>query len=317
MVRRYVALVGTAVLVAVSVGPSHAVAEEMALLPDLRQAPVGCAGGHTVSPSRCVDWDVCLVADPSAPSGPCVTGVPAGAVRLRFTSAVENIGDGPLLVYGTRSDTGQPRMTSRQAFQSAVDGSIPASYEQSQHALPAAMYYEHAQAHQHWHMLDFEHFQLRTPSGTTVVTDRKNGFCLGDRYRTVGRLPNRPADDGSPAAELAKVLWANRCGHHAPEALSTVQGISVGYGDDYVYAVDFQWLDITAVPSGTYDVVNVVNGDRSLVEKSYANNASSIAISVRWPGGAHNPPAQITEPPQVRLLRSCPGQERCAGRILY
>lgn len=316
MVRRCVALIGTAVLVAVSMGPSHAVAEETGLLPDLRQAPVGCAGGRTANPARCADWDVCLVADPSAPNGECLERGPAGAVRLRFTTSAENVGDGPLLIYGARGDTGQPLMASRQAFQSAVDGSIPASYEQAQHQLPATMYYEPAPAHQHWHMLDFEHFQLRTTSGDTVVTDRKNGFCLGDRYRTADRLANRPADDGSPAAELAEQLRLNRCGHHSPEALSVVQGISVGYGDDYLHTVDFQWLDITAVRSGVYDVVNVVNGDRTLVEKSYANNSSTMAISVRWPGDAEGPPAQIVEPPVVRLLRSCPGQERCAGRII-
>ncbi|WP_447007513.1 lysyl oxidase family protein [Saccharothrix isguenensis] len=315
MVRRYAALVGTAMLVAVSVGPSHALAGETGLLPDLRQAPVGCPGGHTANPSQCVAWDVCLVNDASSPSSPCVARGPAGAVRLRFTTSVDNVGDGPLLIYGTRSDTGQQQMTSRQAFQSAVDGSIPASYEQAQHQLPATMYYESAPAHQHWHMLDFEYFQLRTPSGDTVVTDRKNGFCLGDRYPTADRLKNRPARDGSPAAELAEALRSNRCGHHAPDALSVVQGISVGYGDDYVHTVDFQWLDITGVRSGVYDVVNVVNGDRSLVERSYSNNASSMAISVRWPSADGSPPSQVIEPPQVRLLRSCPGQERCAGRI--
>jgi hypothetical protein len=313
MLRRYLGLFATALLVAALVGPSHAQAAGKVLLPDLRQAPVGCPGGYTGDPSRCADWDVCLVADPAAPNGECVTAGPAGAVRLRFTTSADNIGDGPLLIHGSRDHTGQSRMTARQAVQSAVDGSIPMEYAQAQHALRATMYYEPSVTHEHWHLLDFEHFQLRTPSGRTVVTDRKNGFCLGDRYATADRLPHRPGADGSPAAVLAEVLRKNRCGHHAPEALSVVQGISVGSGDDYRYTVDFQWLDITAVPSGRYDVVNLVNGDRALVEKSYGNNASSMAISVQWPDGAAEAPARITEPPAVRLLRNCPGRERCAG----
>ncbi|MCE7000474.1 lysyl oxidase [Saccharothrix sp. S26] len=310
--RRRVALFAAALLVAVVVGPSPARAVGVVLLPDLRQAPVGCAGGYPGDPARCLDWDVCPVADAAAPNGPCVQSGPIGAVRLRFTTSADNVGDGPLVIHGRRSDVGQERMTARQALQSAVDGSIPMAYEQAQHAVPAALYYEPAAAHQHWHLLGFEHFQLRTPAGDTVVIDRKNGFCLGDRYATADRLANRPVGTSSPQGALAAFLRENRCGHHAPEALSVVQGISVGYGDDYLHTVDFQWLDISTVPSGVYDVVNIVNGDRTLVEKSYANNASSMAISIRWPGDATTPPTTITRPPDVRLLRNCPGALQCA-----
>ena len=313
MMRRHGALFVTTVLVAVLVGPSPARAFGLSLLPDLRQAAVGCGGGFSGDPASCLDWDVCPVADPAAPNGECTQTGPIGAVRLRFTTSADNIGDGPLLIHGSRPYTGQPRMAARQAFQSAVDGSIPATYESAQHTIPATLYYEPAASHEHWHLLGFEHFQLRTPSGDTVVTDRKNGFCLGDRYPTADRLPNRPADDDSPQGLLAGFLRENRCGHHAPEALRVVQGISVGYGDDYLHTVDFQWLDITAVPSGVYDVVNIVNGDRTLVEKSYANNASSMAVSIRWPDNATTPPATITRPPEVRLVRSCPGTAQCAS----
>ncbi|NUT49422.1 MAG: lysyl oxidase [Saccharothrix sp.] len=315
--RRRVAPLVAVALVAALVGPSRAQASGgVLLLPDLRQAPVGCAGGYTGDPGQCVDWDVCPVADPAAPNGECVpAGGPIRAVRLRFTTSAENVGEGPLLIHGRRSDTGQPRMASRQAFQSAVDGAIPMTFEESQHPIPATMYYEPAATHEHWHLLGFEHFQLRTPSGRTVVRDRKNGFCLGDRYGVPGTVPHRPtAGDGSPAGELAALLRTNRCGRHAPELLRVVQGISVGAGDDYEHTVDFQWLDITTVPSGVYDVVNIVNGDRTLVERSYANNVASMAISLSWPGGATDPPATITEPPRVRLLHACPGVDRCASR---
>ncbi|MFI9009100.1 lysyl oxidase family protein [Actinosynnema sp. NPDC053489] len=311
MVRRHAILLASVVLASVAVGPSPASASGTVLLPDLRQAPVGCAGGYTGDPKRCVDWDLCPVADATAPSGECAWSGPIGAVRLRFTTSVDNVGDGPLLIHGSRGDRGQPRMTARQAFQSAVDGSIPMAFEQAQRDLPTTLYYEPAASHQHWHLLDFEHFQLRTPSGEAVVTDRKTGFCLGDRYATADRLANRPTDGASAQGRLAAFLRENRCGHRTPDALTVAEGISVGYGDDYLHTVDFQWLDISRVPSGRYDVVNVVNEDRSLLEKSYANNASSISISIRWPDGATTPPATITHPPEIRLLRACPGTDRC------
>jgi hypothetical protein len=94
--------------------------------------------------------------------------------------------------------------------------------------------------------------------------------------------------------------------------LTVTEGISVGRGDDYRYDVDFQWLDISGVPSGIYDVVSTVNSDRTLAEKSYDNNSSSISISVQWPGGAIAAPDTISEPPAVRLIRSCPERARCS-----
>ncbi|MFI9813822.1 lysyl oxidase family protein [Saccharothrix variisporea] len=283
------------------------------LLPDLRQAPVGCPGGTNLDPAQCQDWDVCLVADASKPRGPCLETGPASAVRLRFTTSADNVGDGPLVIYAQRS-ADEPTMRARQAFQSGVDGTIPDSFDQAQRDLPATVYYEPSATHEHWHLLDFEHFMLRTPDGRTVVTDRKNGFCLGDRYTTADAadLPARPQDPASAEGRLGKFLRANMCKRHDPAATSVKQGISVGWGDDYGYKVDFQWLDLTRVPSGVYDVVNVVNADRSLVEKSYDNNVSSIAIALQWPWGARNPPDVISSPPHVKLIRSCPGRERCA-----
>ncbi len=311
MVIRKFQAAATAALTAVALGMP---ADEGPLLPDLRQSPVGCDGGTGRNPKQCEAWDVCMVADASAPSGSCVDSGPVGAVRLRFTTSVDNVGDGPLLIYAKRDSVGQPTMTARQAFQSRADRTIPGSYDAAQHPIPATVYYEPAPAHVHWHLLDFEHFLLRTPDGSTLVQDRKNGFCLGDRYdaRDARDQPNRPKDAKSPEGRLAALLRENRCRHHEPQALDVVQGISVASGDDYDYRVDYQWLDLTGVPSGVYDVVNVVNADRSFLEKDYGNNASSIAISVRWPGDGTRPPV-ITAPPRVELLRSCPGSERCAA----
>ncbi|MEU4804227.1 lysyl oxidase family protein [Actinosynnema sp. NPDC023587] len=309
MIRTFKAAAAAALTAAVLGAP----ASGGPLLPDLRQAPVGCRGGTTGAPDRCDAWDVCMVADRYAPNGACLDSGRAGGVRIRFTTAVDNVGDGPLLIYGRRDSVDSPTMTARQAFQSSRDGSIPGSYDEADNPIPATMYYEPAPAHTHWHLMDFERFQLRKPDGTTLVQDRKNGFCLGDRYTTrdARDLANRPRDPDSSEGLLAEFLRLNRCRHHEPRALDVVEGISVGAGDDYKYDVDYQWLDLTDVPSGVYDVVNLVNVDRSFLEKSYGNNASSIAISVQWPGGTGRPPV-ITKPPKVELLRSCPDQEHCA-----
>jgi len=295
----------TTATVAVSI-PSAQAGEQL-MLPDLSQAPVGCPGGYRGDPGQCQDWDVCMVADPAAPNGECLAEGDIRAVRLRFTTAEDNVGDGPLLLYGHRD--GGPTMHVRQAVQSGQHGPIPQSYGEARQPTTTSMYYEPAPMHQHWHLMGFERMQLRTPSGETVVTDRKNGFCLGDRYPLQGK---RDTIEGTPEHKLSLFLRENMCGHHDTQANDITAGISAGSGDDYRYDVDFQWLDITHVPSGTYDLVNTVNSDRTLLETNYGNNSSSVAFSVQWPNRARVAPAVITAPPRVKLLRSCPGRERCA-----
>ncbi|MET1076105.1 MAG: lysyl oxidase family protein [Umezawaea sp.] len=289
-------------------------ADDTLLLPDLRQAPVGCPGGFGGDPATCTDWDVCVVQDPNAASGRCVTAGIMKAVRLRFTSSEDNIGDGPLLLFGSRDNTAQKTMQVRQAFQALPSGTIPRSYQAAQRQTATSTYYEPAKMHEHWHLMGFERFELRAPGGGLVAADRKNGFCLGDRYTTpdARQLPHAVPDDDSEQGSLGRFLAKNMCSMRAPDALTVIEGISVGRGDDYRHTVDFQWLDITTVPSGTYDVVNTVNSDKTLLESNYTNNSSSIAISIQWPAGAQAAPKIITVPPVVKLLRSCPGLTQCA-----
>ncbi len=308
MLRKYGALAGVVVAVAFVVSAPRAGAETSPMLPDLRQAPVGCEGGYGGDPVTCQAWDVCLVAEATAPRGECLESGPAKAARLRFTSSADNVGDGPLLLFGRRDSADEPVMRVRQAFQSGVDGPVPRGFASAQRATTAFAHYESTGTHEHWHLMGFERFQLKTPAGEPMPVDRKNGFCLGDRYPThdVGRLTYAP-EEGTPAGEVADLLDGNVCGHRSPDGLDVVEGISVGSGDDHRYDADFQWLDITHVPSGVYDLVHTVNPDRTLLEKDYANNSSSVSLSVEWPPET----GPMVAPPKVRFLRSCPGQARC------
>ncbi|MEV4313224.1 lysyl oxidase family protein [Actinocrispum sp. NPDC049592] len=277
------------------------------LLPDLREAPPGCQEGS--SPGvPCAALDVCMVDDPQAPSSTCLDRGPAQAVRIRFTSSVDNVGDGPLVLYGHRESTRTATMSVRQAFQAGGSGPIPQSFNEAQQPIPGSMYYEPSKSHVHWHFLDFEHFELRTATGQTLVTDRKNGFCLGDRYTTydAGTLRNTPDPDDTttPQGTFAKFLADNNCRHHEPNALDVTEGISVGHGDDYKYDVDYQWLDITTIPTGTYTLVATANPDRRLQETDYTNNSSSLAVSIKW----HT---SKTQAPDLRVVRVCRGTDRC------
>ncbi|MCS7477277.1 lysyl oxidase family protein [Umezawaea endophytica] len=306
---KFGALVAVVVAAVFTVVVPRAVAEASPMLPDLRQAPVGCPGGYGGDPLACADWDVCLVAEVAPARGECLKSGPAKAVRLRFTSSADNVGDGPLLLFGRRDSPDEPTMRVRQAFQSGVDGPIPDGFAGAQGATTAFAYYDPEPSHEHWHLMGFERFQLRTAAGEPLPAERKTGYCLGDRHAAhdVGRLTYTPGS-GTPAGKVAEVLSGNTCGHLGEAALDVVEGISVGAGDDHRYDVDHQWLDVTHVASGVYDLVHTVNPDRTFLEKDYANNSSSVSLSIVWPDEA----GPLVTPPKVELLRSCPGQARCS-----
>jgi hypothetical protein len=210
--------------------------------------------------------------------------------ELGFRSAVINVGAGPLLVSGARRDRQTPEMVVNQLIARA--GGPTRVVRAVGH-----MKYVTSPTHQHWHYLEFDRYQLRRADPTSsspqpIVSDRKTGFCLGDRYRTTGRFhaepPARPVHTGS-------------CGLRRPDLLRMTEGISVGYGDDYSGFLEGQQLPIEGLPNGRYVLVHRVNGDRRLRELSYSNNAASLLLDLHWQRGA----------PSLHIIASCPDTDRC------
>jgi hypothetical protein len=207
--------------------------------------------------------------------------------RLGFASAVSNVGDGPLIVSGRRERTADT-MTADQLIESS--GAPTAVVEGV-----GRLRYVRSLDHEHWHLLDFERYELRRVGGTGRVTDRKTGFCLGDRYRTRGRA--LPAEPPAPR-------YTSRCGLGATGRLHLVEGISVGYGDDYPANLEGQSLPLSGLAAGRFLLVHRVNVGRRLHETDYGNDASSLLLRLRWRAGM----------PHVRVLRRCPDSERCDQR---
>jgi hypothetical protein len=210
------------------------------------------------------------------------------AYRLVFASAVDNVGDGPLLIEGVRKTRGTPAMTVRQLVRRS-DGSTRAR------TVPGEIRYVESETHEHWHLLDFEAYELRRAAdGTLVQPDAKTGFCLGDRYATPGRgdLPGKPN----------RPVWTEECGLDEPGLLEVREGISPGYGDDYDPALEGQFLDVTSVPAGRYLLVHRANPERTLEEADHSNNAASVLIQLRRAGAI----------PSVRILAHCPNAPTCS-----
>ena len=211
--------------------------------------------------------------------------------RLGFRSAVRNLGAGPLIVQGARPDEHTPYMRVDQVIDRAAAPPVVIRGV-------GRMRYTVSPDHRHWHYLQFERYELqryelrRAGTAQAVARDRKTGFCLGDRYRVTS--PDLPAAPPEP-------LYTGRCGLTQPHRLRMRAGISVGYGDDYSAFLEGQDLPLNGLRDGRYVLVHRVNRNRRLRELSYANNAASVLLDLRWRAGE----------PYLRILRSCPDSARC------
>jgi glucose/arabinose dehydrogenase len=204
---------------------------------------------------------------------------------LGFRSAVSNLGDGPLIINGHRPGAQAGTMAADQVIEreGAPVEVAPDTGE---------LRYVVSPDHRHWHLLGFERYELRRAGQTAAAAaDHKTGFCLGDRYASAQRPPSAPSGP----------VYTSRCGLGEPQLLGIEEGISVGYGDDYKANLEGQYLRLTGLPAGRYVLVHQVNADRRLHELDYTNNAASLLLELRW---RHRQP-------MVRIVRECPGTDRC------
>src|SRR4051812_38846306 len=85
---------------------------------------------------------------------------------LGFESAVRNIGDGPLIIAGSRASRRTPEMAARQLID-RTNGT------QRTLQVAARVRYALSPDHQHWHLLHFDRYELRHAGhGGTLVRDQ-------------------------------------------------------------------------------------------------------------------------------------------------
>jgi hypothetical protein len=209
-----------------------------------------------------------------------------GRYKLGFTSSTDNIGLGPIWIRGVR-DGRRKAMEAKQL----VD------FGDGVQSLPRVgmMRFVVSGSHRHWHLLRFQSYELRRAGDfRVVVTDRKSGFCLLDRWgRTLKRV-----------RQLPRARFLGNCAQGHREALKVEHGTSVGFTDRYPAHFHGQNLDITQVRAGRYWLVHRANPFGRLRELDYENNAASVLIRLSWPAGRQSTPA-------VEVLRVCQDAERC------
>ena len=203
--------------------------------------------------------------------------------KLGFASATDNVGDGPVWVRGSRPVAAGP-MRAQQLVRMS-DRSVR-TYEDA-----GRLRYTPSPSHSHWHLLDFQRYELRTLDGELVVRDRKSGFCLADHYGLAQRR----------VTAFTGAHFFGNCAASNPQALSVEQGTSIGFTDLYPAHFHGQNLELRGVPAGIYLLVHRANPTLQLEELDYANNAASLRIRLTWDGDV----------PRVKTLRRCEGSADC------
>ena len=262
-----------------------------AMLVGALAAALACAGGASaaVAPAGSAVRPLLPDLDQEAPYSLALTRR-AGRLLLAFGSATNNVGAGPLTVAGRRA-AARPAMRTWQVI-SRSDGS------RVRRDLGTLLRYERAPTHEHWHLHAFARYELRSPARPRVVIrSQKAGFCLGDRYDAdpTTRLPREPR----------RPRWTHHCGLGQVGATRMLEGISVGYGDDYAPGLEGQHVDVTSVRAGRYLLVHRSNPRGLIRELDTTNNAASVLLELRRPA---------TGRPRFRILGRCPGSASCVAR---
>jgi len=227
--------------------------------------------------------------DQRAPRGLVVGGGP-GRWTLGFASAVDNVGKGPFWVRGSRRSLFATRMDADQVIRLRSGGTRVVR-------KVGWMRYTADAPHYHWHLMDFDRYELRRADDFELVArDHKTGFCLADHYGHAGGR-----------VRVAPAFFFGNCRQFEPRALSVEQGTSVGYTDRYPANFHGQNVELTKVPAGIYVLVHRGNPTGRVREVTLANNAASARIRVVWPLGRGRAPT-------VTVLRLCEGSERCEAR---
>lgn len=239
------------------------------------QTPAGAA----LPDLRIKDLTKCGQGDAAATGGTCFMIVPeapfnedfpalAGKKLLKFGVITMNVGDGPGEIVADRSG---PDAASWQAYQSFYD---PSGTLLGSVAEPEVQFYFAGDGHNHWHVRDFDTYELLDSNGTVAARAEKHGYCMQDNT-TYGPLASQP---GVPA--LPVYAEASSCGKGLPDALTIIHGLSRGWGDTYPTTLPDQAIDVTGLADGEYTVRVHADAVGAVTESDESNNSSEVRISI-------------------------------------
>ena len=188
----------------------------------------------------------------------------AGKTLLRLTTAIANVGAGPLELHGGEAD--------EHGLQEVTQHLLHNDGTASQQLAGAWGYHE---AHGHTHFEAFAEYNLRRVNddgspGEVVAGGTKTSFALMDSRSFDLDLPN--ASEHSFYTECLLGAITEDC--------REVQGISVGWADVYGKHLPGQEIDVTDVLDGDYWLEIAVDPEQRIEESDELNNISRIRITL-------------------------------------
>jgi hypothetical protein len=150
------------------------------------------------------------------------------------------------------------------------------------HSLPSAeLLYSASDGHDHWHLQHVAEYWLETKEEHRVSTGQKVGFCLDDsEHRDETKGPSTPA-----YADQGVTVSRKFCQQYKPETTEVFEGISPGWSDLYGNYLAWQWVDVSKVVPGEYQIAEQVDpeGGPGLAEEE-GGKKTSTSLPVTVPG---------------------------------
>jgi hypothetical protein len=225
--------------------------------------PVGAQPAGAEMPDiRIKDLTRCGAGDMAATNGTCFMithRLSDGHKMLKFGVITYNVGAGPAEIAAHRDSTSAAWV----AYQNFYDtngvllGSVP---------RPGVQFFYAGDQHSHWHVVDFDSYDLYDASDTFLKHGEKHGYCMQD---------NAFAGDGTPI-----YAESTSCGKNQPYALTIVHGLSPSWGDTYPTSLPDQGIDIEGLPDGTYTVRVHADAVGAVTESDESNNTAEVQVVI-------------------------------------
>lgn len=208
---------------------------------------------------------------------------------LRFTNVWGNIGDGNLEFEPIFPDPNADENATQDAYQNLFDADGNLAWHE------VVSEFEFHDIHNHWHIAGIGEFSVREAipvldedgnvvgheigdivvldevdpqTGDNLATAVKVGFCIADVFKL----------DGSNSPTSQRVYWDCEVG---------LQGIQVGWADQYHQSVEDNEVPITDIPNGIYFLTHTWNPEEFFVDETIENDVSWMKFELTDDGNGN------------------------------
>lgn len=124
--------------------------------------------------------------------------------------------------------------------------------------------FEYSMCHMHYHFRGYADYSLRNADGSVAAQGHKQSFCVEDLEQFDTTTPG-----------IRRTPFYGNCGEAGGE-----QGISRGWADDYYADLPCQWIDVTDVAPGDYQLRVDINTLHHIEELDYTNDTAMVSVTI-------------------------------------